>query len=116
MFALNPETTAQAVFTHLPPAEGLAWAMKFVHHSAPSFADELTYAGYKDVPCSWLLCEDDLTIKPEYQQKAIERIEAASGMRVDVTRAKLDHAPLMDRPEEVTDWLRGLLEKGGGGV
>ncbi|PWY83368.1 hypothetical protein BO70DRAFT_361485 [Aspergillus heteromorphus CBS 117.55] len=43
-------------FSDLPPAQGLALIKLFPAHSAASFANPLTYAGYKDVPVSYLIC------------------------------------------------------------
>jgi hypothetical protein len=104
---------AKLAFNHLSPEDGIAWAKKFSEHSAISFANELTYAGYKDVPCSWLFCEDDLCVSAEFQQKGIERIEKASGRKVDVTRGWYDHCPSAEKPEEVVSWIESVVEKGG---
>lgn len=40
-------------------------------HSSKCFGNELTYAGYRDVPVSYFLCEDDLAMVPEAQQVSI---------------------------------------------
>jgi len=105
--------SARIVFNHQPADEGAAWAAKFLEHSAPSFGTELTHAGYKDVPTSWLLCEDDDCIPPSLQQTAIERIEKASGKKVDVTRGKYDHCPNLEDPEGVMGWIERAAERGG---
>jgi hypothetical protein len=61
--------TASLCFNSLPEAEGLAIAEKlFGRHSAASFFDTLTYAGYHDVPVSWFFCEDDRCVTPQVQQ------------------------------------------------
>lgn len=108
-----PEKTAKLVFNNLSPELGIKWAARFTSHSAPSFASPLTYAGYKDVPTSWLLCENDLCIKPEWQRKAIERIERVSGRKVDVTSGGWDHVPSVEKPEDVIGWIEGVVGKGG---
>jgi hypothetical protein len=109
----NLAETARIVFSNLDPETGTQWASKFRPHSAISFANPLTYAGYKDVPTSWLLCEKDLCIKPEFQRKAIERIERASGRKVDVTKEPYDHFPSVEKPEDVLEWIVGVVGKGG---
>ncbi len=50
-------------------------------HSAVSFAMALTYAGYKDIPVSWMLCEDNLCVPERSQREMIEGIEKVSGER-----------------------------------
>ncbi|KAK7967271.1 uncharacterized protein PG986_001548, partial [Apiospora aurea] len=101
---------AERSFSKFPPEEGLVWAHKLVRHSAASFASPLTYAGYKDVPVSYLLCEDDLLIPPFIQQKGIDMIERETGKKVDVTRIDSNHVPILSRTELVVDWIVKLVE------
>ncbi|KAI1371173.1 hypothetical protein F4677DRAFT_320785 [Hypoxylon crocopeplum] len=55
----NLTLTAEVVFSDLPLEEGEYWGRKLVKHSTASFASNLTYAGYKDVPVSYLVAEGD---------------------------------------------------------
>lgn len=64
------------------------------------------------MPTSWLLAEDDNCIVPELQQTCIERIEKASGRKVDVTRGDYDHCPSLEDPEGVVAWIEKAAEKG----
>lgn len=41
----------------MPFEEGLKWGKELVKHSAASFGSPLTYAGYKDLPMSYLVCD-----------------------------------------------------------
>ncbi|KAF2684508.1 alpha/beta-hydrolase [Lentithecium fluviatile CBS 122367] len=109
----DPALTAKYAFSDLPLSEGTKWVKTFSEHSAISFANELTYAGYKDVPVSYLFCEADECVIPAAQQRAIDVIEKANGGKVDVTRIKSDHCPNVSHPEMVVDWFVGLVEKGG---
>lgn len=102
---------APITFSDLPQEEGEAWSRKFPPHSAISFGGPLTHAGYKDIPASWLLCEDDLIIPAEYQRKGIERIEEASGAKVDVTSIKAGHCPSASAPQKVIDWILDVAGK-----
>ncbi|OAP63370.1 hypothetical protein AYL99_02597 [Fonsecaea erecta] len=105
------EETAAIVFSDLPKEEGIAWAKKFPKHSALSFAGELTYAGYKDIPVSYLLCENDRCIPAEAQREGIDKIEKESGRKVDVTSIKADHCPMTNHPEAVVDWIVSVAAK-----
>lgn len=108
----DPALTASYVFTDLTPEEGIAWVKKFSQHSGISFTNELTYAGYKDVPVSYLFCEGDKCVPPSTQQKGIDTIEKASGRKVDITRIPNDHVPNASAPEKVVDWFVKIVEKG----
>ncbi|KAK7752316.1 hypothetical protein SLS62_005652 [Diatrype stigma] len=97
-------------FSDVPSEEALPFARRMTKHSAASFANPLTYAGYKDVPVSYLLCEEDLAISSSAQRAGIELIERESGRPVEVTSLKAGHAPTLSRPQEVEDWVVGLFE------
>lgn len=111
--------SAAIIFSALPPDQGAALVAQFGHHSSTCFGDNLTHAGYKDVPVSWLFCEDDLCVTPEVQQTAIDAIEESlkgterEGKKVDVTRVKADHIPIKSARDESEAWIRDVLAKGG---
>lgn len=98
-------------FADLPLEEALAWSEKFPQHSAISFSGELTYAGYKDLPCSYLLCTQDLVLTEKMQRAGIERMEKASGIKVDVTELAAGHAPSARYPEKVIEWILDVINK-----
>lgn len=108
---VDPVQTAKSCFGD--GEEGIEWCKKFTQQSARSFGDELTYAGYKDVPVSWLFTENDETVLPKIQETSIRVIENSSGQKVDVTRIPFKHMPHVSAPELVVNWLVGLVEKGG---
>ncbi len=103
--------SAEICFSDISMEEGEAWMKKFTSHSAASFPSELTHAGYKDIPVSYLVCEDDLCIPPKTQREEIDMIERASGRKVDVTSIDAGHIPIVSKPQEVIDWLLGVFEK-----
>ncbi|MCJ1476325.1 hypothetical protein MMC13_004991 [Lambiella insularis] len=103
--------SAAITFSDLPPEEGEAWIKRFPRHSAVSFADELTYPGYNDIPISYLFCEDDLCVLPQFQRRAIELIEKESGEKVKVTSIKAGHCPNVSKPQEVIDWILDVAGK-----
>lgn len=121
----DPAATGAICFNGLSLERQSSEALRFGRHSGPSFANELTHNGYKDVPVSWFFCEDDLCVVPEVQQTAIDAIEEswyAEGGRlegkerkqkVDVTRVKCDHVPLLSAEAELLEWVEGVVALGG---
>jgi hypothetical protein len=103
--------TAEIVFADLPREEGEAWVSRFGKHSAVSFTNELTYPGYKDVPVSYLLCEEDLCVPPKMQRDGIQMIESVSGRKVDVTSIRAGHCPHVGKLNEVVDWIVDVAGK-----
>lgn len=103
--------SAAIVFSDLPQDQGEAWISKFPQHSAMSFTNELTHAGYKDIPSSYLLCEDDLCIPAKNQRDGIELIEKVSGKTVDVTSIKAGHCPNETQMQMTLDWILDVVSK-----
>lgn len=87
------------------------WAGKMTAHSAVSFGDPLTYAGYKDVPVSYLVCEEDLVIPAGSQSRMVDLVEQESSRKVDVTKIPAGHAPNATAAQAVVDWIIHVAEK-----
>ncbi|KAL2107061.1 hypothetical protein VUR80DRAFT_5732 [Thermomyces stellatus] len=68
-------------FSDMPKEEGGRWARKLVKHSSASFEGPLTYAGFKDVTVSFLLCQHDKLIVPKIQRAEIDMIERETGRK-----------------------------------
>jgi hypothetical protein len=102
---------AAIVFSDLPKEEGEAWIKRFTCHSAVSFAGELTHAGYKDIPVSYLLCEEDVCIPVRIQREEVELIEKVSGKKVDITSINTGHCPNASALEKVIDWILDVARK-----
>ncbi|KAI0841801.1 alpha/beta-hydrolase [Hypoxylon sp. FL0890] len=92
-------------------AEREGWVEKFQVHSPVSLSNELTHAGFKDVPVSYLFCEKDRCVTPQVQNEAIEMIEKESGRKVDVTSIKTGHCPSITAPENVIEWIVNTAAK-----
>ena len=100
---------AGVVCQDLSADEGKAVIEGFAKHSAQSFGNELTHAGYLDIPASWLLCEEDLAGPPAFQRQMIAQMEeAASGRKVAVTSIKASHMANLSKPNEVASWVINL--------
>ncbi len=82
---------------------------RFPTHSYASFTGELTHAGYREVPVSYLICEGDMLISAIAAREAIELIERESGNKVDVMTIKADHCPTASAPQDVVDWFVPLV-------
>lgn len=88
----------------------------FAKHSGASFATELTHEGYKDVPVSYLFCEEDLCVPPGVQQAGIDMIERVSGGEVDVTRIRADHVPNFSAKDETVEWILHVAKQAEAGA
>lgn len=84
---------------------------RLARHSARSFQDELTWAGYKNIPVSWGLTEIDLAGSPEFQRSMIGTIEQAGGQSVDVTGINAGHMANRSNPKAVIQWIVSVAGK-----
>ena len=114
LYHQDPTVSAQYIFNEKTPEEGTKRVIEgLIQHSSVSFGNELTYAGYGDVPSSYLFCDKDLCVPPNVQQAGIDVIEKASGKKVDVRHIDNDHVPNESAPEKVIDWFVHLSNLGG---
>ncbi|EXJ69546.1 uncharacterized protein A1O5_07582 [Cladophialophora psammophila CBS 110553] len=97
------ETIAQATFPDLELDKAVAVVKHMTRHSAVSFAGEITHAGYKHVPVSYIVCENDMIIPPEMQRGYIEKIQRESGRDVDVHTLNTGHAPNTTAPDQLAN-------------
>lgn len=111
MLHVDSARSAKLCLSKIPLEESEPVVRCFTKHSAVSFANKLTYAGYNDVPVSYLLCEDDLCIPKDVQQKGIDLIERQSGRKVTVTKIDADHGPNYSAPEKVVNWILSVVEE-----
>ncbi|KAK7702638.1 hypothetical protein SLS64_009601 [Diaporthe eres] len=111
VFITDPAHAASVIAAEIPAEEGERLTRELSYHSSTSFTNPLTYAGYKDVAVSYLLCEKDNSIPHESQTDMIELVERESGNKVDVTRIQAGHAPNLTAFNEVVEWIVGMAEK-----
>ncbi|KAJ7673838.1 Alpha/beta hydrolase fold-1 [Mycena polygramma] len=104
---MEPVGSAAVNFSDLPHEEGIAWTSKMPNHAAASFTHKITYAAYKDIPVSYVVCEEDKCIPPALQNGIIAKMEAEMGGReVDRYSLKTSHVPQASQPESVVAVIR----------
>ncbi|KIX04502.1 uncharacterized protein Z518_05372 [Rhinocladiella mackenziei CBS 650.93] len=95
------EESAKLTFSDLPFEEAVEWVKKMPFHSGPSFTGKLTYPGYKYIPVSFIQCEKDVILPPEFQNSVIETIQKESGNPVDLHTLATGHCPNASAPNDV---------------
>ncbi|CAI7677884.1 unnamed protein product [Penicillium pancosmium] len=69
-----------------------------VHHAMPSFITPSTYEAYRDVPATYLFCERDEAIRPNFQR---EMVANAGDNVVRTYTCTSGHSPMLSVPEKV---------------
>ncbi|KAL1620212.1 hypothetical protein SLS56_009758 [Neofusicoccum ribis] len=107
----EPALSAKFTFSDLPDEEGLKLAQSMPHHSAISFNGKLSYAAYKDLPVSYILCTQDCCVPPDLQRSMIASIERESGRKVHVQELESGHCPNASRPAEAAKFIATAVEQ-----
>ncbi|KAJ4289592.1 hypothetical protein N0V90_010921 [Kalmusia sp. IMI 367209] len=99
--------SAQDIFYNdLPPAERAHWISKVSPtHSFHTKASKATGESWKEIPTSYLICEDDLAI-PVFAQEAMTKMVQDMGGDLSTERFKCSHSPFLSQPDEVVGWMR----------
>ncbi|KAK5049370.1 hypothetical protein LTR84_004299 [Exophiala bonariae] len=101
----DPEQIGTRCMPGIPREEPTALIRKFANFSTYAYQDKLNYAGYKNIPVSYLFCERDQVLPPSLQQEGIDTVEKVSGNKVHVTRIQGDHCPNWTSEAEVLNWI-----------
>jgi hypothetical protein len=83
----------------------MEYAAGRLRQSTQSLLDPLTHAGYRYIPVTYMVLDDDITLPQMLQESYVSVIEATSGQVVDVVHYPSDHFPSVTRPEAVIDCL-----------
>ncbi|KAL6705374.1 hypothetical protein ACN47E_007023 [Coniothyrium glycines] len=98
-------------YNDLPEDEQKYWFDRLQSHNLSGFTTPCTAASWKELPTSYLVCEDDLAIPVSAQDGMIQGARDA-GVEVDVTRIKAGHSPFLSKPEETVNWIRKVAARG----
>ena len=69
--------------------------------SMASFTDEVTAAGWHDIPTTYVVCTDDNAIAPDAQEQLAQRADTVETMSTS-------HSPMLSAPHELTTLITGI--------
>ncbi|KAH6714384.1 hypothetical protein BKA61DRAFT_482088, partial [Leptodontidium sp. MPI-SDFR-AT-0119] len=101
---LNPAEDWVNIFSDLPESEAKHYMSLMPNHSTISFSGELTHPGYKYIPVTYLLTENDKIIPMEAQRQMID-FARGEGADVKVVETSAGHCPMLSIPEKTVDVL-----------
>lgn len=73
------------------------WLKELKCQPATGWGQTTDYAGYKDAPSVYLVCERDMAVPLEWQESLVE----LAGCRV--VRCQSGHMPMLSMPEKVVE-------------
>ncbi|KAH8698761.1 Alpha/beta hydrolase fold-1 [Talaromyces proteolyticus] len=103
------EPSAAITFSDIPLDEGVEWVKKMSLHSVRSFAEPLTYAGYMDIPSTFIFCEQDQILPLDFQRRRVQTIERCSGHSLATLSLVAGHCPNVSRPIDLAKTIQKAL-------
>lgn len=97
MFCKDPRNS---LFNDMSDAEAEKWAAVLECQPSSGWNDKCTYAGWKDVPSVYLVCENDAAIPLELQ------MQVASLAGSEVVTCSAGHMVMLSQPEKVVEVVR----------
>lgn len=94
MYCATPD---KLLFNGLSEEDIATWTKALASQPASGWNGTVTYAGWKDVPNVYLICEKDQAIPPPLQ----EQLAGMAGSKVE--RCDSGHMVMLSMPENVAD-------------
>jgi hypothetical protein len=104
--SMKPIPSAHSLFTNLPQDQGLHWVAEMPGHSRISFDNPATYEAFRDIPMTYMICEEDLIIPAAIQREMVEMVERETGRKVDVYSYPVGHVPNITAWKDVVTTIR----------
>lgn len=100
-----------ALYHDLSEEEGQIWVDKLTPQSLKSLQEggEHAYAGWRDVPCWYLITLQDRALPTAMQEMAAQGAVAA-GADVTVRRIEASHSPMLSQPQKTADFIAEAVE------
>jgi len=105
IFVVFPDRAVDVFYNDIPQDEAAKWASQLRGLSCAIDFSSLKSEAWKEIPCSYLLCEEDNAVSVKVQETIIQDC-LDSGVVIEVTRLKSGHSPFLSKPGEVASWLR----------
>jgi pimeloyl-ACP methyl ester carboxylesterase len=97
MHCKEPMTT---LFNDLPASVSETWLAKLQCQPATGWADVIEYAGWKDIPSVFLVCEKDAALPAALQVQSVEMAGS------EIERCESGHMVMLSMPDTVVEVIR----------
>lgn len=95
----------QKLYGDLPPSEASLWAKRLIPQSYRVQTTNLTRAAWRYVPSTYLVCENDHAVPPQYQEVF------ASSAKARVEMCSSGHSPHLSQPDMLVQKIHEAAQK-----
>ncbi|MCU1610668.1 MAG: hypothetical protein JWM45_2584, partial [Pseudonocardiales bacterium] len=106
---IDPLRPREILYGDVDPPTANAAIARLGHQSLAAVSQPLTQTSWRNIPSTYVLCENDCAIPPAAQEQMARR--AARVQRLDTS-----HSPFLSQPSRVADILRNELRAAAGGL
>ncbi|KAF3491060.1 uncharacterized protein GIQ15_00577 [Arthroderma uncinatum] len=89
-------------YNDLPDEEAEYWVKQMVVHPHSAQSTPVGNEAFRELPVTYIICENDKGILPEVQQMMVDKIKAV-GVNVRVERCTGSHSPFLSMPHGTAD-------------
>ncbi|KAI1621738.1 Alpha/beta hydrolase fold-1 [Exophiala viscosa] len=97
----NPMDPEQLFYQDLPADQQKYWAAQLKHHVAQSQLDPVNRVAYKNIPVSYLYCENDQALPLQFQKLMVKQC----GVEVKEYTCDAGHSPFLSQPDMFVDCI-----------
>lgn len=101
---------APATFPEYSEEQAREAAGMMQEQAKSTYFDKLSWAGYKDVPCTYILQTEDKLVTPEQQLGHVEVLKKHAP-KLNVVENAAGHAPMVTRLDQFVEVMKGILEQ-----
>lgn len=94
-------------FNDLPAERAAQYTSQMTHTAASVFRTPITYEPWQDIPCTYIMCEDDHALPLAYQQQMASMMSGVTTFKI-----KAGHCPFLSVPEKVVEGLELAVKVG----
>ncbi|MCJ1397682.1 hypothetical protein MMC11_000878 [Xylographa trunciseda] len=110
---ISTAVATSAFYNDLAPVEAAHWVAQLQPQAMGVFHSPLTYAAWRDVPSTMVVCEADLAMPPAKVEGMVEEARALGAAEIVVERIGGGHFPMLGRVEELVGVLRRAVDRVG---
>ncbi|PYI11172.1 alpha/beta-hydrolase [Aspergillus sclerotiicarbonarius CBS 121057] len=96
---------AKALYNDLPAEEAALWESRLIPQSCLVQTTCVTHVAYEYLPSTYLVCENDQAIPPQYQEMF------AALAKAEVDRCSAGHSPMLSQPSMLVEKIAAVADR-----
>lgn len=104
-----PKNAPESFYNDIERDEAEELAKANVTHNWMAAVDKMSHAPWRDLPTTYVFCEEDKALLPGLQRAMVDGAVEAGGAGIETVTIQTGHCPFLSRPEVVQELVEGAL-------